>query len=251
MSDDLLLFGRKPVEEALKNNPEKIDKIYIRDSAGGGLHQIITMASDHRIPVQKVPGNKLNELVGAVNDQGVVAQMSAVQYVEFEDWIENVQTAENPSILILDELEDVSNFGAILRTAAASGINAVIVPKHRQAPVNATVFKTSAGTAGKVPIIRVVNINQTIAKLKDLGFWIVGLDQNSKSDLWKQDLIMPLGIIVGSEGKGIREKTLSHCDFTVKLPMANQVESLNASVSAALICYEVVRQKAAKSASVK
>lgn len=243
MSDDLLLFGRKPIEEALKNNPEKIDKVYIRDSAGGGLHQIITLASDHRIPVQKVPGSKLNELVGPVNDQGVVAQMSAITYIEFEEWIDSVNTSENPSVLILDELEDVANFGAILRTAAASGMNAIIVPKHRQAPVNSTVYKTSAGTAGKVPIIRVVNINQTIAKLKNLGFWIVGLDQNAKTDLWKQDLIMPLGIIVGSEGKGIREKTLSHCDFTLKLPMAHQVESLNASVSAALICYEVVRQK--------
>lgn len=243
MSDDLLLFGRKPVEEALKNNPEKIDKVYIRDSAGGGLHQIITLASDHRIPVQKVPGSKLNDLVGPVNDQGVVAQMSAITYFEFEEWIDSLDTSGNPSVLILDELEDVANFGAILRTAAASGMNAIIVPKHRQAPVNSTVYKTSAGTAGKVPIIRVVNINQTIAKLKDLGFWIVGLDQNAKTDLWKQDLIMPLGIIVGSEGKGIREKTLSHCDFTLKLPMAHQVESLNASVSAALICYEVVRQK--------
>jgi 23S rRNA (guanosine2251-2'-O)-methyltransferase len=243
MSDDLLLFGRKPVEEALKNNPEKIDKVYIRDSAGGGLHQIITLASDHRIPVQKVPGSKLNDLVGPVNDQGVVAQMSAITYVEFEEWIDSVNTSENPTILILDELEDVANFGAILRTAAASGMNAIIVPKHRQAPVNSIVYKTSAGTAGKVPIIRVVNINQTIAKLKDLGFWIAGLDQNAKTDLWKQDLIMPLGIIVGSEGKGIREKTLSHCDFTLKLPMSHNVESLNASVSAAIICYEVVRQK--------
>jgi 23S rRNA (guanosine2251-2'-O)-methyltransferase len=245
MSDDLLLFGRKPVEEALKNNPDKIDKVYIRDSAGGGLHLIITLASDHRIPVQKVPGSKLHELVGAVNDQGVVAQMSSITYVEFEEWIDSVNTSENPTLLILDELEDVANFGAILRTAAAAGVNAIIVPKHRQAPVNSTVYKTSAGTAGKVPIIRVVNINQTIAKLKDLGFWIVGLDQNAKTDLWKQDLMMPLGIIVGSEGKGIREKTLSHCDFTLKLPMAHQVESLNASVSAALICYEVVRQKSA------
>lgn len=243
MTDDLLLFGRNPVEEVLKNTPDKVEKIYVRDSAGGGLGSIISLASENKIPVQRVPGKKLNDLVGPVNDQGVVAQMSAVAYAELEDWLEIVEISTNPTIIILDELEDVSNFGAILRTAAAAGMSAVMVPKHRQAPVNATVFKTSAGTAGRIPIIRVVNVNQSIAKLKDAGFWVVGLDQDAPSLLWQQDLNMPLAIVVGSEGKGVREKTLSHCDFMVKLPMEHNVESLNASVSAALICYEVVRQR--------
>lgn len=243
MSEDLLLFGRNPVEEQLTINPEKIEKIYIRDSAGSGLARIIALASDSRIPVQRVPGKKLSELVGAVNDQGVVAQMSSIAYLELEDWLETTEVASNPVVILLDEIEDVANFGAILRTAAASGVTAVIVPKHRQAPVNATVFKTSAGTAGRVPIVRVVNLNQSIARLKEAGFWIAGLDQQAKTMLWQQDLRMPLGIVLGSEGKGIRQKTLEHCDFTVQLPMVNQVESLNASVSAALVCYEVVRQK--------
>ncbi len=246
MNEDLLLFGRNPVEEALQHNPEKIEKIYVRDTAGGGLQKIIMLASSNRIPLQRVPGKKLSDLVGPVNDQGVVAQMSGISYFELEDWLETCDTKTNPVIVILDEIEDVSNFGAILRTAAGAGVDAVIVPKHRQAPVNSTVFKTSAGTAGKIPIIRVVNLNQSLTKLKDHGFWIVGLDQNAKTSLWKQDLVMPLGIIVGSEGKGIREKTLSYCDFTVSLPMQNKVESLNASVSAALVCYEVVRQKSLK-----
>lgn len=245
MSDDLHLYGRHPVEEILRTNPGRVEKIYIRDSAGGGLSNIIALASENRIPVQRVPGKKLNDLVGAVNDQGVVALMSSITYAEFADWLDSVEISTNPVILVLDELEDVSNFGAILRTAAASGVDAVLVPKHRQAPVNAAVFKTSAGTAGRVPIVRVVNINQAILTLKDKGFWVAGLDQNARTQLWEQDLTMPLAIIVGSEGKGIRMKTLDHCDFTLKLPMANDVESLNASVSAALICYEVVRQRRA------
>lgn len=246
MEETLHLFGRNPIEEVLKKTPGKVEKIYIRDTAGSGLGTIIGLASENRIPVQRVPGRKLSELVGAVNDQGVVAQMSAVSYFELEEWMDDVDISTNPSVMILDELEDVANFGAILRTAAAAGISAIIVPKHRQAPVNATVFKTSAGTAGRVPIIRVVNVNQTIATLKEAGFWVAGLDQNAKTELWQQDLVMPLVIVVGNEGKGIREKTLKHCDFTVNLPMYNDVESLNASVSAALVCYEIVRQKHSK-----
>lgn len=243
MSAEDLLFGRNPVEEALKNNPERVEKIYIRDSGGAGLKTIIDLASASRIPVQKVPGKKLHDMVGPVNDQGVVAQMSEIEYLELDDWLLGVDIKTSPMVMVLDELEDVANFGAILRTAAASGVDAVIVPKHRQAPVNSTVYKTSAGTAGMIPIIRVVNINQSLITLKEAGFWVVGLDQNAKTTLWQQDLIMPLVVIVGSEGKGIRQHTLKQCDFTVSMPMQNNVESLNASVSAALLCYEVVRQK--------
>jgi 23S rRNA (guanosine2251-2'-O)-methyltransferase len=243
MEENQIIYGRNPVEEILQNTPEKVEKIYIKDTAGGGLSKIIALASENKIPLQRVPGKKLFDLAGPVNDQGVVAQVSMVTYFELEDWLLQVQLKNNPVVLVMDELEDVANFGAILRTAAAAGIDAVIVPKHRQAPVNATVFKTSAGTAGRIPIIRVTNTNQAILKLKDVGFWVAGLDQDAETSLWQQDLRMPLVAIIGNEGKGIRRKTLDHCDFTLKLPMYNNVESLNASVSAALICYEVVRQR--------
>lgn len=243
MEENQIIYGRNPVEELLSQSPEKVEKIYIKDSAGGGLSRIISMASENRIPLQRVPGKKLHELAGPVNDQGVVAQVSMVTYLELEDWLLYVKLDQNPMVLVMDELEDVSNFGAILRTAAAAGVDAVLVPKHRQAPVNATVFKTSAGTAGRIPIIRVTNTNQAISKLKDSGFWVAGLDQNASVTLWDQDLQMPLVAIIGNEGKGIRKKTLEHCDFTLNLPMQNKVESLNASVTAALFCYEVVRQR--------
>jgi 23S rRNA (guanosine2251-2'-O)-methyltransferase len=242
-AQDQLLYGRHPIEETLQNTPDKVEKIYIRDTAGGGLSKIISLASQYKIPVQRVPGTKLYELVGGVNDQGVVAQISMVTYMELEEWLETVDIAANPVLMALDEIEDVANFGAILRTAAAAGVEGVMVPKHRQAPVNATVYKTSAGTAGRVPIIRVTNTNQALIKLKDRGFWVAGLDQSAKTTVWKQNLMMPLVVIVGSEGSGIRRKTLDHCDITLSLPMANGVESLNASVSAALLCYEIVRQK--------
>ncbi len=245
-SADQYIYGKHPVEDLLERHPEKISKIYIRESIKyATIYQIESLSSQNKIPVTRVPGKKLMELVGPVNDQGIVAQISAVGYIELEDWLENgIDTNTNPLVLLLDEIEDPHNFGAILRTAAAAGVDAVIVPKHRQTPVNSTVFKTSAGTAGIVPIIRVTNLNQTIMKLKDHGFWITGLDQLATNTLWEQNFDMPIAVVVGSEGNGIREKTLKHCDFTVRIPMSNGVESLNASVSASLLCYEIARKKA-------
>lgn len=244
-SGNQYIYGKHPVEDLLQRHPEKISKIYIRENIKPGfIHQIETLSSENKIPVMRVPGRKLQELAGSVNDQGIIAQISAVGYEDLEDWLlEKADMSTNPVVLLLDEIEDPHNFGAILRTAAASDVDAVIVPKHRQTPVNATVFKTSAGTAGLIPIIRVTNLNQTIMKLKDHGFWVTGLEQNAERTLWEQDYDMPLAVVVGSEGKGIREKTLKHCDFTVRIPMANGVESLNASVSVSLLCYEIVRKR--------
>lgn len=247
MMETLHIYGRKPVEEQLVRQPRHVEAVWVKDSMPTGpLQVIIRLASEHRIPVKSVPGRKLSELVGPVNDQGVVATLSAVEYAEFDDWLATVDVAANPVVMALDELEDVANFGAILRTAAAAGVAGVIVPKHRQAPVNATVFKTSAGTVGLVPIVRVTNLNLALRDLKDAGFWVCGLDAAAPLPAWKQDLVMPLVIIVGSEGEGIRQKTLETCDIRLSYPMTNGVESLNASVSAALLCYEAVRQRAAK-----
>lgn len=245
---DLYIFGKHPVEEALTRKPSSVNKLYIRNNIKSSLiKNIQRLSSENGIPVIKVPGRKLNELVGKVNDQGIVAQMSPISYWDLSDWLlEKCDISQNPSVLLLNEIEDPQNLGAILRTAAASDIDAVILPKHRQAPITSTVFKTSAGTAGIIPIIRVTNLNQTIQQLKDEGFWIVGMDNNASKSFWDQDYDMPLGIVIGSEGKGIRKKTLEHCDFLVNIPMSNNVESLNASVSTALICYEIKRFKLKK-----
>lgn len=243
-NENQFIFGKNPVEELLQRNPQKIDKIYLKK----GLHKsvvysIVQLCSKNRIPIADVPGTKLYDLVGNVNDQGIVASVSSVTYLEFEEWLENIEPNQHTGVLLLDEIEDPHNFGAILRTAAASGIDAVIVPKHRQAPVNATVFKTSAGTAGIVPIVRAVNLNQAILSLKENKFWIAGLDMSGDSLLWEQTFDVPMAFVIGNEGRGMRKKTGEHCDFLLKLPMFNEVESLNASVTAALVCYEWRRQK--------
>lgn len=238
------IYGRNPVEELLQNRADEVEKIYInRKLNKQSFSKILTLASNNRVPVVEVPGSKLYDLVGKVNDQGIVAAVSQIQYEEFEDWLERIEPNQDTGILLLDEIEDPHNFGAILRTAAASGMDAVIVPKHRQAPVSAAAYKTSAGTAGRIPIVRAVNLNQAILKLKENKFWIAGLDMDGDSLLWEQTFDVPMAFVIGNEGRGMRQKTGEHCDFLLSIPMYNGVESLNASVSAALVCYEWRRQK--------
>lgn len=243
-NDNIYIYGRNPIEEALTNEADRVEKIFVRNSLQNShISGILDQASAHRIPVSHVPGAKLHELVGSVNDQGVVALMSAVRYQAFGDWLDSVDPSEYPAILLLDEIKDPHNVGAILRSAAAAGIAAVLVPKHRQAPINATVYKTSAGTAGAIPIVRVGNLNQSIMKLKDAGFWIAGVAMEGGNALWELEVDRALAFVIGNEGSGIHQKTLEHCDYTFSIPMKNNVESLNASVSAALVSYEWHRKK--------
>lgn len=246
MADDnsIYIYGRNTIREALENDTDRVEKIFVRNSVrDSNISEIFDLASQHNIPISHVPGKKLYEMVGGVNDQGIVAIMSEVGYLDFGEWLDSVDTSEYPGILLLDEIQDPHNFGAILRTAAAAGIDAVLVPKHRQAPVNAAVQKTSAGTAGRIPIVRAGNLNQAILTLKDEGFWIGGLDMDGDQKLWDLEVDRPLAFVVGSEGSGISKKTLEHCDYRFNIPMENNVESLNASVSAALMCYEWKRKK--------
>ncbi len=245
MSDQpAYIYGKNPLIEQLRNRPDKVEKVFLRKNLrGGSIADIESLASQHRIPVSFVPGGKLAELVGQVNDQGVVALVSPVSYHDFSEWLERLEPDSGTAVLLLDEIADPQNFGAILRSAAAANLAAVIVPKHRQAPVNATVMKTSAGTAGRIPIVRAGNLNQAIRQLKDQKFWVAGLDQAADQILWEMEADRPLAFVIGSEGSGIRKKTGELCDFHYRIPMANQVESLNASVSAALVCYEWFRKK--------
>lgn len=244
-SNESFIYGRRPLEETLNNDPDRINKIFLKEGLDRrSFQKVLALASSHHIPVQFVPGRKLMEMVGKVNDQGCVAQISEISYKDLDDWLDStLNSITNPLLILLDEIEDPHNFGAILRSAAATGVNGVVVPKHRQAPVTPAVLKASAGTAGFIPIFRVVNINQAILKLKENGFWIMGLDQNADHTLWEQDYDMPVALVVGNEGKGIRQKTLEHCDFTISIPMSNHVESLNASVSTALVCYEIFHKR--------
>jgi 23S rRNA (guanosine2251-2'-O)-methyltransferase len=149
----------------------------------------------------------------------------------------------NPAVIFLDGIEDPYNFGAILRSAVASGISAVLVPTQKQSPVNATVFKTSSGTAARIPIIRVHDVNQGLKDLELAGFEVCALDGNSETDYWESQFDKPVAFLIGNEGEGINKKLLKRVTKTLRIPMVNNVESLNASVSAALICYEWARKR--------
>lgn len=248
MSDSEFIYGRNAVKGILETKPDRVAKIYIKQgSRGSVVDDIRQLASGSKVPFQEVPGTKLFQLVGKVNDQGIVAQISMSTYLEYEEWIENIDVADNPVVLLLDEIEDAHNFGAIIRSAVASGVAGIIVSKHKQAPLNATVFKTSAGTLPLASVIRVTNLSQTLQKLKDDGFWICGLEQESEQTFWEKDLILPLVLVIGNEGKGMRPVTEKNCDFTVSIPMLSSIESLNASVSSALVTYEALRQRQTKS----
>lgn len=243
-SETFFVFGRNTVEEVLQNRPDEVNKIYVRSNLKKASYfDINILAQDLDIPLVKVPGQKIYNLVGKVNDQGIVAQLSAVRYTDFFEWVETLELLNNPAVLLLHGIEDPHNFGAILRSAAAAGMEAVIVPMQNQAPVNATVFKTSAGTAGRIPIIRVHDLNQAFKDLKATGFSILGLDGNAKESVWDVNLKQPVVFLIGSEGEGISAQYLKRCDTIIKIPMEHKVESLNASVSAALVSYEWKRQK--------
>ncbi len=241
---NIFIYGRKPILEALQQRPDEIEKIFIKNSIQPStITEITDLISENLIPTSKVPQVKIENLVGRVNDQGFVALMSIVKYANFFDWIETLDQSNNPAVLLLDGIEDPHNFGAILRTAAASGISAVLVSGQGQAPINATVFKTSAGTAGRIPIIRVHDSNQGLKDLTAAGFEVVALSGEATKTVWEKDFDKPVAFLIGNEGRGIEKNILKKCSDSVTLPMTNDVESLNASVSAALVCYEWRRRQ--------
>ena len=244
MDSEEYIYGRNAVMELLAHRPEQITKLYLRQNLSGRpVAELERRASAARIPVQRVPGRRLAEMVGSVNDQGVVAQISAGRYLELEDWLDQIDMADRPVLLALDEIEDPGNFGAMIRSALACGVDGVLVAKHRQAPLSGGVMKSSAGTVLRMPVIRVVNLNQSLLLLKDKGFWIYGTDMKGTSDYRKQRYDAPMVLVAGNEERGLRKKTRDHCDVLLRIPMLNGVESLNVSVSTALICYEILRNR--------
>ncbi|MGO4539573.1 23S rRNA (guanosine(2251)-2'-O)-methyltransferase RlmB [Paenibacillus sp. YIM B09110] len=239
-----MIAGKHPVLEALRSGRE-INKIWIADGAQKTLTQpIVAEAKKLGIVVQFVDKRKLDSMVEGVAHQGVVAQAAAFDYVEVEELLEIAsKSGETPFILVLDEIEDPHNLGSILRTAECTGVHGVIIPKRRSASLTATVLKTSAGAAEHVPVARVTNLAQTIDKLKEAGVWVAGTDVSASQDVYKMKFDMPLAVVIGNESKGMGRLIKEKCDFLVKLPMLGRLNSLNASVAAGVLMYEVVRQR--------
>lgn len=238
------IAGRNPIIEALRSN-HPINKIWIAENSGqGAMKEVIHLAKENRIIVQFVPKRKIDQLANGLTHQGVLASIAAHSYAELEDLFERAkEQQEDPFFLILDEIEDPHNLGSILRTADAAGAHGVIIPKRRAVGLTATVAKASAGAIQYVPVVRVTNIAQTIEELKQRGVWVAGTDAKAEEDYRKANWDLPLALVIGSEGKGIGRLVLEKCDFTVKLPLVGEVSSLNASVAAAILIYEVHRNR--------
>ncbi|WP_027087329.1 23S rRNA (guanosine(2251)-2'-O)-methyltransferase RlmB [Cohnella panacarvi] len=246
-NEEELIAGKHPVLEAMKAG-RALNKIFLYKEAQRHLVQpIIEEAKARGIVVQLVDKRKLDQLAPEMQHQGVVAQAAAIAYAEVEDLLAlAVQRGEAPFIVLLDEIEDPHNLGSILRTADCTGVHGVIVPKRRSAGLTAVVAKTSAGAVEYVPVARVANLVQTMEKLKEAGLWIAGADAGAPQSFHRTKLTGPLAVVIGSEGKGLSRLVREKCDFILSLPMFGHVNSLNASVAAGVILYEVVRQRHAE-----
>lgn len=241
--DDEIIIGKNPVIEALRSG-RSINKVLISNQ----LNQITerdlqNLAKKAKTIVQKVPKSKLDQITKGKH-QGVIAYVTAYQYATVNDILNHAkQKSESPFIFILDEIEDPHNLGAILRTADATGVHGIIIPKRRAVGLTETVAKASAGAIEHIPVARVTNIAQTIEQLKENNIWIVGTDERESKDYRTLDGETAIALVIGNEGKGISRLVKEKCDWMVHIPMKGFIPSLNASVAAGILMYEIFRKR--------
>ena len=240
-----IIEGRNPVIEALRAG-RPLNKVLLASNIGqhSAIAEILHLSKAQGIPVEYVTRDALDRMSATRTHQGVIASAAAQAYVSLEDLLA-VSRAKNepPLFCLLDGVEDPQNLGAVIRTAEASGIHGVIIPSRRAAGLTAAVARASAGAVAYLPVARVANLSQTIDALKESGVWVVGLDAAGTLDYTGIDFKPPTAIVIGGEGKGLSELVRKKCDFLARIPMRGKISSLNASVAAALVMYEAVRQR--------
>ena len=237
-----MVEGRNAVAEALKGG-SAADKLYVQEGEKAGpISKIIALAKEQGILTVFVPKDKLDSMSSTGRHQGVILNLSAVTYAEVDDILERAkERGEAPFIFVLDGIEDPHNLGAIIRSANLAGAHGVIIPKHRSASVNATVARCSAGAVYHTLIAKVTNISQTIEYLKNKGVWFVCADMSGTS-MYDLDLKGSIGLVIGNEGEGVSRVVKEKCDFIASIPMKGDIDSLNASVAAGILAWEIVRQ---------
>ncbi len=235
--------GRNAVIEAFKSG-KSVDKLFILEKCfDGPINTIIRHGKKSNTIINFVSKERLDSMSESGKHQGVIAYVSAYEYSEIEDIFEIAKEKnEDPFIIILDEIEDPHNLGAIIRTANISGAHGVIIPKHRSATLSATVAKTSAGAINYTPVVKVTNIAKTIEDLKKQGVWVACADMDGEL-MYNANLKGPMAIVIGNEGKGVGKLVKEKCDFVISIPMKGEINSLNASVAMGIISYEIVRQR--------
>ncbi|KAB8127751.1 23S rRNA (guanosine(2251)-2'-O)-methyltransferase RlmB [Gracilibacillus oryzae] len=236
--------GKNTVIEVLQSG-RTVEKVFLIENLNQGLaRKIESMAKKANATVQRVPKKRLDQLLEGGNHQGIAALVSAYEYKTLDDLFDVAESREEaPFFLILDEVEDPHNLGSILRTADATGAHGVIIPKRRAVGLTATVAKTSVGAIEHIPVVRVTNIVQTIKELKEKNVWVVGTEAEATEEYRKLDGTLPLALVIGNEGNGMSRLVRENCDWTINLPMRGHVSSLNASVAASILMYEVYRKR--------
>jgi 23S rRNA (guanosine2251-2'-O)-methyltransferase len=246
----MLVIGKNPILEILNSTPREIHKIILLKTIKPEprLKEIVKIAEREGITLIYLNHFQFMKYFDRKHkdegiSQGVLGFIKDYEYKPLREMLDDIKHVVNPLIILLDEITDPQNFGAIIRSAACLGADGIIIPRHNSAEVNHTVFKTSSGAVKHIPIAQETNLTNSILYLKKKGFWIVGTEMKASKTIFETDLKMPLGLVIGSEGEGLRNKTKDNCDFLVRIPMAGKMNSLNASVSAAIFLYEIFRQK--------
>lgn len=238
-----IIIGRKPVLEAI-NSGENLEQVYILYGQQGKIIETIRIAAKkHGIKCNQIPLEKFRTIIQNRNAQGVAAVKPLHKFYTPEQIISDAKKVDKPLLLILDSIQDTHNIGAILRTAECSGVNGVLITKHNSAPINSTVIKTSAGATEHLKIAQVNNLAATIDILKEKGFWIVGSMLENAKPYTEIDYDMPIALIIGNEEKGIRKLTANKCDFLVNIPMIGKIQSLNVSVAAGILLFNILQQR--------
>ena len=241
--DDSLIFGIRPIIEAVKSGKE-IDRLFVQSGLKNDLYnELMAVLKHHNVTFQYVPVEKLNRLT-TKNHQGVAGFISSITYHKLQDIVPTIfESGKVPLILILDRITDVRNFGAIARTAECSGVQAIVIPAHGAAQINADAMKTSAGALNKIPVCREDSLKTVIDFLKECGLQIVSCTEKATDYYFQMDFTVPTAIILGSEENGISNEFLQKSDAKAKIPMMGEIGSLNVSVAAGIILYEAVSQR--------
>lgn len=241
--EELTIEGRNAVLEAFRSG-KTIDKLFVlKGCHDGPVQSIIREAKKHDTILNYVERERLDQLSETKKHQGVIAFAAAYEYAQVEDILETAkEKGEDPFLILLDNIEDPHNLGAIIRTANLAGAHGVIIPKRRAAGLTATVAKASAGALNYTPVAKVTNLSQTIKELKERGIWFVCADMGGDT-MYGLDLRGPIGLVIGSEGDGVSKLVKENCDFIASIPMKGDIDSLNASVAAGVLAYEIVRQR--------
>lgn len=238
-----MIEGRNAVLEAFRSG-KPIDKLYVLDGCQDGpVRTIVREARKHDTLIRFVEKERLSQMSATGKHQGVIALAAAYEYSEVEDMLELArERGEDPFLIFLDNIEDPHNLGAIIRTANLAGAHGVIIPKRRAVGLTATVAKTSAGALNYTPVAKVTNMTRTMEELKEKGLWFVCADMGGSS-MYDLNLKGPIGLVIGNEGEGVSRLVKDHCDYIASIPMKGDIDSLNASVAAGVLAYEIVRQR--------